>query len=389
MSLQGSLETFSLPDVLVLLATTKKTGQLRVTGGRADGKVWVRGGDLVHSVFGTRAVTPVDAVFELLRVKTGTFVFSADEAAPVDGQPHPIDMVLADAQARLVEWAEIEKVVPHLDAVVDMAAEAPGAEIVISSQQWKLLVAVAGGRSVHDLMEKLGHTEFDTCRSIKDLVEAALATIDVDARPQTPAAKPSPAASASEPAARPPLGARPPLSARPEPRPASERPERRPASERPELRPASERPAAERRPSEDRQTVSDSRSAEAGEADNLVNRPKVRATVTPTTGAPVTATRGQSANPISTLSPTRSGSPSADGPSGPPPSAKPASERHPTEEEAKALVAQLAALGGEDEAKISEKVAAHIAEGGELPTVDGDEPINRGLLLKFLSSVRQ
>ena len=58
-------------------------------------------------------------------------------------------------------------------------------------------------------------------------------------------------------------------------------------------------------------------------------------------------------------------------------------------DEAKALVAQLAALGGDDEEEVAAKVAEHLASGGELPEVaDGDEPINRGLLLKFLSSVR-
>jgi hypothetical protein len=61
----------------------------------------------------------------------------------------------------------------------------------------------------------------------------------------------------------------------------------------------------------------------------------------------------------------------------------------PPVEEAKALVAQLAALSGDDEEEVAAKVTEHLASGGELPEVaDGDEPINRGLLLKFLSSVR-
>jgi hypothetical protein len=57
--------------------------------------------------------------------------------------------------------------------------------------------------------------------------------------------------------------------------------------------------------------------------------------------------------------------------------------------EAKALVAQLAALSGDDEEVVAAVVTEHLAHGGELPEVpEGDEPINRGLLLKFLSSVR-
>ena len=38
MALQGTLDTFALPDVLRLLAATKKTGRLRITGGRGTGQ---------------------------------------------------------------------------------------------------------------------------------------------------------------------------------------------------------------------------------------------------------------------------------------------------------------------------------------------------------------
>ncbi len=34
MSLQGSLDTFALPDVLALLATTRKSGELHIAGSR-------------------------------------------------------------------------------------------------------------------------------------------------------------------------------------------------------------------------------------------------------------------------------------------------------------------------------------------------------------------
>ena len=47
------------------------------------------------------------------------------------------------------------------------------------------------------------------------------------------------------------------------------------------------------------------------------------------------------------------------------------------------------AVPSDDEEAVAAKVTEHLASGGELPEVpDGDEPINRGLLLKFLSSVR-
>ena len=44
MALQGSLDTFALPDVLRLLAATAKTGRLRIEGDGGRGNVWLRDG---------------------------------------------------------------------------------------------------------------------------------------------------------------------------------------------------------------------------------------------------------------------------------------------------------------------------------------------------------
>ena len=325
MSLQGSLETFALPDVLVLLASTKKDGLLKVGGNQVDGKVWIDKGQIVQSTIGAKTMPAVDAVWELLRLESGSFSFEGDKAAPKPGNPEAIDLVLADAQTRLAEWRDIAKVVPHLDAVVDMAHDAPGDEVTVSSDQWKLLVAVAGGRTVRDLMERLGLEEFDTCRKVRDLVEYKLASIDASGKSSSaPVAKSSRAAAQPEPVAAP-------------------------------------SPEADQPADSDVEVDLDAE-------EDMLNRPrKVRA---------VTSQQG-------------SAPPPSPAPSREKAAAKSGSGERPAVDEAKALVAQLAALGGEDEEEVAQKVAAHLAEGGELPEVpNGDEPINRGLLLKFLSSVR-
>ncbi len=177
MSLHGSLETFALPDVLTLLSSTRKSGELRVVGTRLDGRVWVDNGKVVGSEVG-RATTIVDAVFELLRLVEGTFSFEADRAAPSPGDPVTIEPVLAEAQSRLREWRLIEAVVPSLEVVVRMAEQAPDPEVTLRAEQWRILAATAGGRSVSALMDRLELCEFDTCRAVKELVEAHLAALD-------------------------------------------------------------------------------------------------------------------------------------------------------------------------------------------------------------------
>lgn len=190
MSLHGSLETFALPDVLTLLSSTKKSGELRVVGSRLDGRVWVDGGKVVGSDVG-RSTTIVDAVFELLRLGEGTFSFEADRAAPSPGDPVTIEPILAEAQSRLREWRLIEAVVPSLDVMVRMAEQAPDTEVLVRADQWRLLAATGDGRSVSGLMDRLGMCEFDACRAVKELVEAHLAAIEDTAEAEAEAEPPT------------------------------------------------------------------------------------------------------------------------------------------------------------------------------------------------------
>ena len=361
MSLQGSIETFALPDVLVLLSSTKKSGELRVVSGARDGRLYLRDGKLVHGVYAGREVQMVDAVFELLRLESGTFAFDGDKNPPREDSSDVVEMVLADAQARLVEWKEIEKVVPHLDAVVSMASEAPSEEIMLTADHWRLLVGVAGGQPVSSLLDRFDGSEFEACRKVKELVDAGLATVDVNARAVAP--KPKAEASKAEPKVEP--EPEPKVQAEPEPEPEPEIEDEKPA---PKVEAKAERKADEESSSSSKISVEKKPLPDADDPLAMLTRPRKVRTQTSTPAAEVAAdSNGNGANG------------NGNGKK---------SEQVPakTADEAQALVAQLAALGGADEQELAEKVAAHVAEGGELPSPD--EPINRGLLLKFLSSVR-
>src|SRR5215813_4464413 len=86
-ALQGTLDTFALPDVLRLLASTRKTGRLRVSGNRGTGSVWVDAGGVVAAEAAglPEAPAPVDVFFELLRYSDGSFTFEAGTTSPNPG----------------------------------------------------------------------------------------------------------------------------------------------------------------------------------------------------------------------------------------------------------------------------------------------------------------
>ncbi len=193
MALQGTIETFALPEVLRLLGTGGKTGRLRVSGDRGSGSVWIDGGKVVGAdATGVRdGASTVAVVFELLRFAEGSFSFDDDDLSNADPTtPQDVEVLLHDAERQLGEWQEIEAVVPSLAVGVTFARELPSDDVVIDAKRWKALVAVADGRSVASIADALDLDEFAACRRAKELVEAGLVVV-TELVASTHAAEPS------------------------------------------------------------------------------------------------------------------------------------------------------------------------------------------------------
>jgi uncharacterized protein DUF4388 len=179
-ALQGTLDTFSLPDVLRLLATTGKTGCLHLDGDRGRGRVWMDDGSLVAATADrAQENAPIDEViFEMLRFKDGSFRFAVDEPAPDGAAPADIEAALQRGSRLLDEWRGLEAVVPSLDHQVQMAPELTVSQVTIDGQRWEALVAIGGGRTVSELGSALGEGELGITRIVSDLVELGIAVVE-------------------------------------------------------------------------------------------------------------------------------------------------------------------------------------------------------------------
>lgn len=200
MALSGTLDTFALPDVFRLLASTGKTGRLRVTGDRGSGSVWFDGGKLVATeVTGPGGADdgPVEAVFSLLRFTAGSFTFENDARAPHAGSPEEMGPVLAEAENLLVEWRSIVAVVPSLDAWVTLRPTLGGADVMVDAARWSVIAAVGSGRTIGEVAAALELGELAVCRVVKELVELGL--VEVGERPPD-LFEPAPASGVGEPA---------------------------------------------------------------------------------------------------------------------------------------------------------------------------------------------
>jgi hypothetical protein len=196
-SLQGSLGTVSLPEVLGLLVATAATGEMLVTGNRTgalarvpsvQGRLWLGDGRLAAAdVAGERDL--VEALVELLWLVEGTFTFEPGQPRIGAARAEVAD-VLADALARHAEWREIELVVPSQRAWLELNPDPPPRRVVLQPEQWRLVAAVGGGGSVGAVVDRLGGGDLAGCRAVKEIIEAGLVTVHPSRPAQSEGAAP-------------------------------------------------------------------------------------------------------------------------------------------------------------------------------------------------------
>ncbi len=169
MSLEGTLETISLPDVLALLSVTAKSGELRVESGGGVGRVWLDAGRVSGFDVGSQR-SAVDALFALLRLKDGSFKFHAGTEPLNPVEPQEVAPLMEEAEERLVQWPGISAVVPSLSSNCHLEESVNG-EVNLSPEQWALVALIGGGRSVADVLDARNFGEFDGCKAVKELVD--------------------------------------------------------------------------------------------------------------------------------------------------------------------------------------------------------------------------
>ena len=175
MSLEGTLETIALPDVLALLSVTAKTGELRIEANGGTGSVWFDAGGIAGFDVGNHR-TAVDALFALLRLKEGSFKFHTG-TRPINAiPPQDVNPLLEEAEDRLSQWPGIAAAVPSLNCEVGLQESVDGT-VMLRPDQWQLVATIAGGHTVAAVLEARGLAEFDGCRALKELVDLRLVKV--------------------------------------------------------------------------------------------------------------------------------------------------------------------------------------------------------------------
>ena len=245
MALEGNLEDFSLTDMFRLVESGKKSGTLEVASDDCRGMVCFAGGAIFFAAssrrpepLGRRLVTAglvtekqlrqalglqkiqkkekaarrlgqilveegyveeeaierfvqetfYDTLFDLFRLGSGHVRFD-QEQDNVDqdvGSRVSVDSVVAEMRHRLDEWKRIRERVPGMDSLF-LASASPGdrsAEIHLKPAEWLVLCELHGGRTVRELIDATGTSDFEISRTLyamqaAGLVRSADAVVDI------------------------------------------------------------------------------------------------------------------------------------------------------------------------------------------------------------------
>jgi hypothetical protein len=118
-------------------------------------------------------------------------VFDADVDAAARGDRRDnVEEALADAEEQLREWREIEAVVPSPTRVVTLVADRGEDDITLNGRQWRAVVALGTGCTTEALSERLGLSELPATRLVRDLVEIGAVEIGDEVGSSAPAPAP-------------------------------------------------------------------------------------------------------------------------------------------------------------------------------------------------------
>jgi hypothetical protein len=180
--LQGSLDTFSLAEILGLIERSRHTGALTVQGPDAHGTLYTAAGrfsageaaDYSGPVDDRHAldVRLIDVCFHLMRFESGSFEFSANQAPPWTAErATDIGPIVETVEHIVRAWPAVEAVLPSFDVRPQVADELPEESLTLSRTAFKIFALIDGRRTVRQIAREVGHSVVEVGPVLKDLIE--------------------------------------------------------------------------------------------------------------------------------------------------------------------------------------------------------------------------
>ena len=118
-----------------------------------------------------------EVVFEMMSWHEGFFSFGEETVAvPADAVRIRTEAILMEGARRIDEWSRIEKRIPHLGVVPQLAPPRDGdaGQVDLLPAEWELLALFDGERDVRTLAGELGRSDFEVAKTLFGLESAGV-----------------------------------------------------------------------------------------------------------------------------------------------------------------------------------------------------------------------
>jgi hypothetical protein len=187
--LQGTLDTFSLAEVLGLIEGARHTGALMVQSADGHGTLYISAGrfcageaaDYSGPVEDRHAldVRLIDVCFHLMRFESGSFEYTANAAPPwTADRATDIAPIVETVEHIVRAWPAVEAVLPSFDVRPELAEELPEESLTLSRTAFKVFALIDGERTVRQIAREAGHSVVEVGPVLKDLIEHGAVRIE-------------------------------------------------------------------------------------------------------------------------------------------------------------------------------------------------------------------
>ena len=145
------------------------------------GELLVRDGAIHPDLLASVVLSVIyDPLIDLFRDGTGEFDFDPDTVHWLGPfRAFPVDAIVGEVRKRVREVDEWSHRIPGLDCWVEASRTLPGnaAQVTILREDWELVTALSGPRTIADLAAELGRGGYSTARVVHRLHEAGLVQV--------------------------------------------------------------------------------------------------------------------------------------------------------------------------------------------------------------------
>ena len=164
MKLEGSLDVFSLRELIEITVYSSVTGVLNIFASDGVGQLYFRDGRPYHACYGD--TTGERAVALLFEQRSATFAFVADITDDSETLWHdPIDLI-DTAEHLAARWTQVRMQIDATWLVPKLISDPEAARFQISPEHWMVLSGIDGERRLDEIAEDLGLELLEVCEAV-------------------------------------------------------------------------------------------------------------------------------------------------------------------------------------------------------------------------------